>query len=92
MESPVVIPRVTQSWASVKGTLYRDTPQGRRAQCLESFIAVENLAEVIIPCRFYLPVAGSGKRLGPRSSDMSSGSKFCNVLKSIYQMWGATQF
>lgn len=42
--------------------------------------------------KWHLPVAGSGKSLGPKSSDMFSGSECCNVLKSICQMWWATQF
>lgn len=98
--APVVSTRVTWPFASERWTLYREIcrtsnccpfPQGGSDQLLVNIITVENLVAVIIPCRWHFPVAGSGKRLRPKSSDMSSCSGHCNVLRSICQMSWATR-
>lgn len=66
-------------------------PEGKWAECPVNFIAAENLAELFTLCSWHLPVAGSGKGQGPRSSNMSGSSEHCNVLKSISQLWWVPQ-
>lgn len=96
---PVVITRAAQPCTSDRWAPDRETcttskccpgmPQVRSSAPNECRFS-KDLAEVVIPCRWHFPMAGSGKRLGPKSSDMSSSSGCCNVLKLICQVWWTT--
>lgn len=91
------------AWPRVTRGLWTERPDLNSKQMLSWYATSErssapsecrcsgNLAEVVIPWRWYLPMAGSGKWPGHKSSDTSSSSEYCNVLKLICQMWWTTE-